>query len=177
MKLFLLFITLFLPAVAPVGYPLTEKPFPVCTNNSTACDGNFNYPYCVQCSDTLALCSATAEGCGCEVPDNQVRWDNKGKYLDHNEEYMTRAHCAPDPYGGPDKRVRSLSVCKNSQLVMMRENSAACPAPNTTCIDSEDTTGIGGPTCVPGSGSISIFFVSRASIVLIVTFSSILLLC
>lgn len=132
-------------------------PFPDCTTDSTACKDNGNYPYCVQCYPGLALCSASPNGCGCAIPEQQLRHDNTGAYLDHLEVYMTRPHCVTDGTGtSPDRRARNISQCNNTQLVVLRGTSAACPEPNSTCKDVDDTGPgwRGGPTCVAG-GTVS----------------------
>ena len=131
-------------------------PFPDCTNDSTACKDNGKYPYCVQCSSGLALCSKSPNGCGCAIPEAQLRHDNTGAFLDHLEVYMTRPHCVTGGNGtSPDRRVRNISQCNNTRLVVSRGTSAACPPPNTTCKDVEDTGPgwRGGPTCVAGTNS------------------------
>jgi len=175
MKLLLLLLTSLVASVVGIGYPLTEKPFPECTNNSKICEGNSNYPYCVQCSTEVSLCSVSPSGCGCAIPKTQIRWDKQGAFLDHNEEYMTRMHCVKDPDGGPDKRARIRSICKNNQLIAKRENSSPCLAPNTTCVDSDDPTGIGAPSCVANkSGSLDVLYFSQAAILLSVVVGVIL---
>jgi hypothetical protein len=154
-------------------------PFPDCTNDSTACKDNRKYPYCVQCYPGLALCSASPNGCGCAIPQEQLRHDNTGAYLDHLEVYMTRPHCVTDGSGtSPDRRARNISQCNNTRLVVLRGTSAACPQPNTTCMDVDDTGPgwRGGPTCVAGTsggGSIGVIRLGRAvaSMVVIVTFA------
>lgn len=136
------------------------EPFPDCTNDSTACKDNAYYPYCVQCHSGLALCSASSKGCGCAIPNDWIRHDNTGSYLDHQEVYKTRQHCISSMWssqrasGIPDTRARNICQCNNTQLILLREATSPCPEPNTTCVDLPLIPGKkGGPICVAGSRS------------------------
>lgn len=121
----------------------------------------------------LALCSATKKGCGCEIPEKMNRYNNQGSYLDHSEQYYTRIHCAPGSPDGPDRRVRNVYQCKNTELVLLREFFAPCITPYTKCIDTGVEGKIaGGPTCVAAllssakSGGVGTYL-SRATILII----------
>jgi len=133
---------LFLLAAFSCSIANGQQSFPDCSTNATACDDNTEYPFCVTCFDSTVLCSASQEGCGCFIPEEE----GGPLYVDHSVVFESvNSQCKTE--NTVDMITTSTFVCENGELVLRGFADVPCPESQPVCFEVE-----GKATCTETSG-------------------------